>query len=464
MTTEDFMENIENLIDKLMQNSKIPGLSLSIIKDNKPIYSKGFGARDLKENLPATENTLYGIGSLGKSFTTLAIMQLAEKGKLSIDDPVSKYLPFKIGIKDHPITIKHLMTHASGLPNLGVANVLIARLSFYEKETYIPLSNKDDFFRFINQAQEELIDKPEKRYFYFNAGFNLLGLIIEKVSGLNFVDYIWQNIFKPLNMIRSTYLREEFEKDNDRMVAYGFEKDKLKTLTHPFDYFVFAAGGVLTSVKEMENYALMYLNKGVFNEKKLVSEKSIENAFGQHNKMSVSLFGDTFYGFGWSISTNFFGERLIAHGGSTGASSAYIAMIPDKKIAVIVAGNVGNSQGSIIAQAILASFLGKDPMTDHPVLRMETKLSKFVGQYQSYKGISKINVTKRGGLLYVKNTEEKDSPETPLIPKTDKVNEYFFYIPFGYYNLPCEFLIDKKKNRISLVIERNVYHKTGPAQ
>jgi CubicO group peptidase (beta-lactamase class C family) len=103
---------------------------VALVKESQVVYARGFGARNLKDNLPATPQTLYGIGSCTKSFTALAMMQLAEQGKLNVHDPVSKYLSLKIGNKDDPITIHHLLTHSSGRRN-SVSRLARALISCY---------------------------------------------------------------------------------------------------------------------------------------------------------------------------------------------------------------------------------------------------------------------------------------------------------------------------------------------
>ena len=217
MTEKKSFDEIESLIITLMQQTKIPGLSLSVIQDDKEIYSASFGARSLKENQPVTNDTLFGIGSITKSFTTMAIMQLAEQGKLDINDPISKYLPFDISIEGKPITILHLMSHSSGMPNLGVAEALLFRLTEV-KETFVPISSFDDVIRHVKNAKNELIDEPLKRYFYFNGGFLLLGLIIEKITEVKYEDYVRESILKPLKMDRSLFTEEEFEKEPNKSV------------------------------------------------------------------------------------------------------------------------------------------------------------------------------------------------------------------------------------------------------
>ena len=103
---------IEHIVPKYMQEGKMPGLSVAVVKEGETVYSQGFGARDPQRNLPATPETLYGIGSITKSFVAIAVMQLAEQGKLSVDDLVKEHIPFKLGLPGSPIRIRHLLTHS----------------------------------------------------------------------------------------------------------------------------------------------------------------------------------------------------------------------------------------------------------------------------------------------------------------------------------------------------------------
>lgn len=457
MKVEEAFEKVETLITTLMQQSRIPGLSLSVIKGEEVIYSKGFGARDLKQNQPATPETLFGIGSCTKSFTCLGILQLAEEGKLSIEDPVSNYIPFKLGMKDHPIQIKHLMSHSSGIPNLGMAEVLIQRFSGKE-EKYVPLSDSKDIYLHINNAQKEVVDEPEKRFFYFNGGYWLLGEIIEKVAKQSYEQYITKNILKPLKMERSTFLQEPFEKDTDAMVAYWMENEEQKPSTHPFDLGIHAAGGLLSSVNELENYVQMYLNGGEMHNEQLISQKSIDTMFkGILEFPQEGFFGKDSYGFGWMITEDFFGHKLVNHGGSTGMSSANISLIPEQKLGVVTAANCGNGQGTIISQIILMALLGKNPEKEHPVIISENKHKPLIGEYAIYKGINKISVKKKNGILYIINEEQNIN--YPLIPESDESDDYLFYVPLiGGRKLPVEFIVNDS-GEVNLIVDRNYFHK-----
>lgn len=185
---DGFVERFEGKVATAMKEMHIPGMSVSVVKSGSVIYTRGFGARNLEKNLPATPDTLYGIGSCTKSFTALAIMQLAEQGKLNVQDPVGKHVPFRLGSKENPIKIHHLLSMSSGIPNLGLAEVLLSR-AFGVEEKWVPASSFDDLMLHVNSAQQEIAAEPGIRYFYFNTGFTLLGEIVTRVSKMPYEQY-----------------------------------------------------------------------------------------------------------------------------------------------------------------------------------------------------------------------------------------------------------------------------------
>ena len=182
MTDWELGDWIEHVIPKRMREARLPGLSIAVVEEGKTIYAEGFGNRDRERNLPATPDTLHGIGSITKSFVAIAILQLMEQGKLELSDPVGKHVPFKIGLKEDPITIHHLLTHSLGVPSLATSSV-----AFYKSvghDTGIPFGSPDYFYRLINGAQGEIVDNPGKRFFYHNAAWRALGNIVLEKSGM----------------------------------------------------------------------------------------------------------------------------------------------------------------------------------------------------------------------------------------------------------------------------------------
>lgn len=467
---EDFKEKFENQIATAMAQAHVPGLSVALVKDDRVIYARGFGARNLKDNLPATPQTLYGVGSTTKSFTALAIMQLVEQGKLNVKDPVKKHIPrFKIGNEEPPITVHNLLSHSSGIPNLGVAEILISRATGME-EKYIPISSLDDFLLHISCAKAEVAAEPSKRFFYFNSGYTLLGEIVERVSKMKYEDYIKEKILKPLTMNRSTFLKEDFDKDSDVMTPY-FVQTKEGTVTvtatrTPFHKFVYAPGGLLSSVMELTNYLVANMKGGVFQDTRILDASLLE----EMHKIQVetemwlsSMYGDygrEGYGYGWIIAEDFLGHKLVTHGGSTGVSSAHFSFVPDLKIGVIEAANAGGGPDPVLLGA-LAFLMGKDPEKEIPFFEIEKKLGMLAGVYETYKGIHRISIVRKGPMLYLESKEKLMEMSVPLIPETQKIENFKFYIfSAPSRKMPVEFVVDSS-GKIDLYIERNRLHKIG---
>jgi len=280
---EAAIEFIERVAPDLMEKERIPGLSIAVIKNGDVVYTGGFGARNVEQNLPATPDTLYGIGSCTKSFVALAIMQLAKQGKISLDDPASKYTPLKIGRPCKPITIRHLLSHSSGIPSLGTSTIALQR--GIGVDVWIPWGGVEDFYRHVNGAGDEIAADPGERFFYLNAGYRILGHVIQEASGLRFDEYITEKILRPLKMGRTTLSKAVYMKDKDRMTPYRRDENG-KPVPTKFPYpnvednpefaFIAAAGGVISSVVDLTNYLKMNINMGVFMGAELINEDSLE--------------------------------------------------------------------------------------------------------------------------------------------------------------------------------------------
>jgi len=393
-------------------------------------------------------------------------MQLAEQGKLNVQDPVGKYLPFKPGSKENPIRIHHLLSMSSGIPNLGLAEVLLGR-AFGIEEKWVPASSFDDLMLHVNGAQQEIAAQPGIRYFYFNTGFTLLGEIVARVSKMPYEQYIGEKILKPLKMSRSTFLEEEFEKEPDVMTAYRTQEEageeKVVASRHPFDRFIYAPGGLLSSAQELANYLLANINGGVFEGTRILGASLTEEV--HKVQLEVEAFRDTFgnygkmgYGYGWLVAEDFLGHKIVMHGGSTGVSSAQLMFIPDLKIGIAAAANIGQTPMPVLIGA-LATLIGKDPEKEIPDFEIERKLAVLVGEYETYKGINKVSVKKKGSLLYVDSEMWGTKTSYPLIPETDKIEDYKFYtIPGPGKKAPVEFVVDSS-GKIDLYMERNRFHK-----
>lgn len=463
---DGFKEKFESMITEAMTETRIPGLSVAFVKDDRIVYARGFGARDKESNLPATPDTLYGIGSCTKSFTALAIMQLAEQEKLELDDPVSKHVPVRLGIDDGDITIHHLLTHSSGMPCLGVAEIIIYQMTGIE-DKWIPMSNFDDFLLHISGASEEVASKPGKRFFYFNSGYTLLGEIIERVSRMAYEDYIRKNILLPLKMNRSTFLREEFERDPDTLTPYFLDAKNgeivAKPVKLPCHKLKYAPGGLLSSVMELSNY-LMFSMDGVFGEATILEPTFLEEMQKIHIETDMfrsryGVFGREGYGYGWAILDDFLGHKLVVHGGSIGVSSAHISFVPELKIGVVEAANAGRSP-TLQLLGGLVYLMGRDPKEEIPFFEIDEKLRMLAGEYKTYKGTLRISIVKKGSLLFLEPRDKLIQTSTPLIPETKRIEDFKFYIiSEAGEKRSVEFEVGSS-GKIDFYLERYRFHKT----
>jgi len=472
------LEQLEQAIASMMVQYKIPGASIACSVDDKIIYNKGFGARNLTKNLPATPHTLFGFGSNSKSYTALAIMQLVEDGKLNVEDPVENYVPFKLGKKNNPITIHHLLSHSSGIPALGSGDeVLICRLDELD-EYWIPMSSWDDFYTFINGASQELIADPGEKFAYLNEGYMILQAIVEKVTNMKYVEYIKQKILNPLKMERSTFLKEDCENDKDIATChYGEVKDGLVTdvlpKVYPFHELIYGAGGLLSSATEQINYLRMNMNNGEFDGEKIIDAASLEWMHKIHIETDLVRerlgdFGREGYGYGWVILEDFFGHKIVAHSGNTMVCGSSLMFVPEKKIGIAMAANTNRASSLLLGIPILmiTTFLGKNPIKDIPFVTLDEKLDKLIGVYETYKGIHKLSIIKRGGLLYIEVEDKRitfggltQGTRVPLIPVTDTLEDLKFHIINGpAAKMNVEFSL-KSKGKVDLIIAEWNFHK-----
>jgi len=447
---------IEHIVPKHMREGKMPGLSLAVVKKGEIVYAEGFGSRDKEKNLPATPDTLYGIGSITKSFVAIGILQLVENGELELDDPVGEHVQFKIGYKDKPITIHNLMTHSLGVPSLATSSVAFYRSVGHD--TGIPFGSPDDFYRLINDAREEVVAEPGERFFYHNAAWRILGHIIQEKTGTPFHRYIKDSVINPLGMKRSTMNTEEFNADPDRITPYWKKPDGSIDPTdfpypnpedNPEFSFIAAAGGITSSVNEMSKYmnALMKKDSG------LITRNSFELMQTLHINRPDGYYGETGYGYGLGVTPDFHGRKLVSHGGSILVSTAHMSMIPEEEIGVIIMGNSAKLAYDAINESILALLIGLDPVESTPGLYIKQKLKNLVGRYETYKGIESIEVRYKAGMLYLESKTPFAETSTPLIPENTMLDEMVFYTLVDGVKSPVVFEGD------DLFIERYCYHK-----
>lgn len=464
-----FKEQFDREAVKLMREQSVPGLSVLITKENEVIYDRSFGSREWQGGKPANSDTIYGIASMTKSITCVAILQLQEQGKLNINDPISKYIPVTIGFPNQPITIHHLMCHASGIPSLHdyVFPILNEEL-FESNQPKFPMGNWDDFYFHINDAKDEVISKPGEKFYYFNGGFTLLSQIVAKVSGIKYEDYVKQNILIPLQMFRSTFSREDLEKDSNASKGYDSKQVDKKLKRSPKPHLVgpfnSGAGGLNSTVKELTNYLQFHLNEGNVDGKQLLSKESILEMRKPHNK---NLKTDSFllnnsqraYGYGLSVYENYHGYTLISHSGASGVSGGVIGFIPELKLTFAMLYNVGWMSLHLMDLALVL-LMGKSPDDEIPFFKRRKHINRIIGIYEGYKKVITATIKYENNML-VLETIDITKETLPLIPKdiTDpECMNFYVFMPYGIMDV--DFRRDINDN-IIFEFERNLMHKVA---
>jgi CubicO group peptidase (beta-lactamase class C family) len=447
---------LEDFIFEKMSKTHLPGLSIAIVKDGEVIYTRGFCFRDVEYSLRATPNTLYGIGSITKSFTALSIMQLAEKGKLSLEDSVSKYVPLELKSLEEPIKIWNLLSHSSGLPALAYAEALIRYLTG-AGEKWIPIASCEDIFIFMREANQWALAKPGERWFYLNEGYVILGYIIEKLSNMGYEEYVKKKILEPLHMSRSFFKKEDVTSDLDVATPYIITRDgECKKSVYP--YGISADGGLISNVLDLARYITMFLNRGTYNGNTLASPNSIEEMEKPRIKLPLQIFGGESYGYGLSITPNFYGDKLVGHGGSVLVYTAYMGYLPEKKIGIALMANGSGYPLSQIGLYGLALMLNENSET-LPFIKIERVYDALIGLYETYKGTMKAQVVSKGGILELEIKDKYTDMIIPLIPENIEGTVKKFYVLQSGGKLPVEFIVEGEK--VDLIYERYRLKKVG---
>jgi CubicO group peptidase (beta-lactamase class C family) len=329
-------DKVDNAIMADLKSHPIPGLALEVIQDGQCVKRAGYGLANLEWQSPVTPLTVFEIGSVTKQFTAAAIMMLQQDGKLSVDDHISKYL------KDTPaswkdITIRHLLTHTSGIKNYTVLDGFEMRRKMTQAQ-------------FIEKMGGYALDfQPGEKWSYCNSGFNLLGYIIENVSSETYWQFMRERIFEPLGMTSTT---SRDPRTVIRFRASGYEQDlQGKYINRDYDLTdLVSAGAIVSTVDDMAKWNAS-----------LDSHQLLTAASEQEMWTPLRLNdGKTHeYGFGWFLSP-LKGHQNIGHSGTTSGFSASLQRFPKDGLAVIVLTN-SNEDGvaTKVAKEVALLYLEK---------------------------------------------------------------------------------------------------------
>ena len=388
----------EGLVEEIKKRHEAAGIAVAIVDaEGKTQYEKYFGYRDQEKKLPMDANTIFGVASVTKSFTALAIMQLAEEGKIDLEAPVSRYVPEFTNKNQEPVKVWHFLCHSGGfypvhrtvireiIENLGRPEELEADPAYDEKLAKAGARAVAE--QLDAQTKEHgLIGRPGEYMSYCNDGFALLSEIIRREGGeASFAEYVEKHILKPLGMDRSgcDYIRPSL--DENCAVLYKHHNGAMTGGWDYFDHaFVLGGGGAMKStLSDMKRYVTMYLNCGkTADGGRVLSREGVRAMCCPR----IEYRPDSFYCYG--LSTKRLEDlTVVEHGGSLTGVSSNMSWSYDAGAGVIVLCNTSDVPVSVIADAAMKMYHGRNPLPDRSMYRecrwSEEKWQAVCGKYIS---------------------------------------------------------------------------------
>lgn len=371
-----------------------PGCAIGVGVNGKAVLERAYGMADLERGVANAPDTIFEAGSVSKQFTAAAVLLLARDGKLSIDDPVRKYLP---EVPDYgvPLTIRHMLTHTSGLRDWGSVEAIAGWPRGTRAYTHAHVLE-------IVSRQKALNFTPGTNWSYSNTGYNLSAILVSRVSGKAFADFTRDRIFKPLGMTRTSWRDDYTRIVKQRAIAYapqgdGYHEDM------PFEN-VHGNGGLLTTVGDLlrwnENFVTPAVGDAAF-----VAEEQTPGHFTDGRAHT--------YAFGLVVG-DYRGVREVSHSGSTAGYRSFVARYPAQHVSVAVLCNGGNANPTQYAHAVADAYLGAAltapaaraaqqgdaaPAVFHPA---PADVTAYQGRYASDEAETVLTVAADGADLVVK--------------------------------------------------------------
>ena len=378
----------------------LPGVAVGVVSDQELVWAKGFGFADVEAKLPMAASTKFRMASHSKLFTAIAIMQLREEGKLGLDDPVVKYLPwFKAkpaGDDDGPITVEQLLSHSSGLQREAG-----------DHWTTLVFPTSDELQRLY--ADRQAAFAPSVRWKYSNLAYSIAGMLIEKVSGQRWADYVERNIFKPLAMNASSVDQNV----SGLVVPYGRRMPDGTREVLPFvdARGMAAATGITSNVEDMAKFVSAQFRRGPRGGSQILSTGSLRE---MHRVRSVEQNWTSGTGIGFAVS-RIKDRTYVGHGGGYPGNTTQTLIQLDDKVGVIVLTNTNDSNPADIAQQLMATVgqaVAKAAAPKPGVVAWDPAWERFVGLYRGRGGDTQVVLLNKRLVMITPNGPNLDNPIT----------------------------------------------------
>jgi CubicO group peptidase (beta-lactamase class C family) len=368
-------ERVDEYVKEQMEKRQVPGLALAVLQGGRVVKARGYGLANVEHSVPVIPNTVFQSGSVGKQFTSAAVMMLMEEERIGLDDPIDKYLAKAPDIwKD--ITVRHLLNHTSGIREYE--EQVDYRRDFTEEE-------------FVRMAAEHPLDfSPGEHWSYSNTGYVLLGVIVGKVTGRHWGEFVQERIFDQVGMKTARVISDADIVPN-RAAGYTLIEGELKNQECVSPFFNSTADGALHfSVLDMANWdATLYTEELLTSE----SKEAMWTPVTLNGGKKVN------YGFGWALN-EIRGHRIIEHSGHWQGFAAFIARYVSDSLTVVVLANQGELSPGAIAHGVAGIYVPElRPVERRAITLVPEKLDAYVGLYE-FPSHTLFTVTREGEKLF----------------------------------------------------------------
>ncbi|WP_342089249.1 serine hydrolase domain-containing protein [Dyadobacter sp. OTU695] len=356
-TDPNLEAKIDSIVKPHIDKTEAAGIAVGVFRNHKPLFQKAYGYADLELDVKLPVTASFEIGSVTKQFTAASILQLAEQGKLTLEDDLGKYLRFNT--RNRKVTIRQLLSHTSGIK--GYTELPSFEMLSIEKHS------RDTLLRIVEKEQFDF--EPGEALIYNNTAFFMLGLIIEKVSGMSYEEYVKKNLFDRAGMTNSYYCSENKITKNR---AHGYDRNEkgLVRAAYLDHTWPFSAGSLCSTVGDLEKW------NNALHHGKILNEKSYKEFL---TPVSLNDGTVTRYAKGITV-TDWKGKRLVEHGGGINGFLSQNSYFPDEDVSIIVLINTTSVGPRQIADKV-ADLIYKDLQVNKPA-HFQGDPAKFAGNYK----------------------------------------------------------------------------------
>ena len=351
------LQGFDDYVNKAIKDWEVPGVAIAVIKDDRIVFTKGYGVRELGKPSPVDEHTMFAIGSSSKAFTAAAIAMLVDEGKLKWDDPATKYLP-SLQLYDpyatRELTVRDLLSHRVGLER----GDLLWYASPYDRSEVLRR------IRYLKPSSS-----MRSRFGYQNVMFLAAGQIIPSITGKDWDDFTRERIFVPLGMTATGTSIKTLANSNDVATPHSKFDDKVEPIAWRNIDNIAPAGSINSNVVDMAQWVRLQLGGGKYQDKQLISSAAIKEMHASQTIIPLEgamarLYPEAHflnYGLGWFLS-DYRGRKLVEHGGAIDGMRALVAMMPEEKMGVVILTNLGGTTLPMpLAYRIFDAYLGAQP-------------------------------------------------------------------------------------------------------